>query len=258
MTAQPGRETAVDTNSRKLDDTAGALNNHRFAKSLINDPPLHSLVEMLLQMEPGQRLASERELSQELNLSRNTLRDRMSKLESMGALQRRERLGTYYTGVQPEQTGDVLILSLMFQQMTLDSLISVRHALERQAAVEACANADAAALAALKASIDAMHSTEDGELLLEADGSFHRALFAASGSAGLIFFSEMLQPVLKGTLQYLTLEHDFTTMRTVHQAIYAAVQAGDAAAASETIDGHFAWLEILMDRERQGNPAPDQ
>ena len=248
----------MDTNSRKLDDTAGALKNHRFAKSLINDPPA-ALARRNAPADGARAAPRERgELSQELNLSRNTLRDRMSKLESMGALQRRERLGTYYTGVQPEQTGDVLILSLMFQQMTLDSLISVRHALERQAAVEACANADAAALAALKASIDAMHSTEDGELLLEADGSFHRALFAASGSAGLIFFSEMLQPVLKGTLQYLTLEHDFTTMRTVHQAIYAAVQAGDAAAASETIDGHFAWLEILMDRERQGNPAPDQ
>ncbi|GAA1323310.1 hypothetical protein GCM10009659_20910 [Leucobacter albus] len=242
----------MNMNNRKLEQTTGSLSHHRFSRSLLNDPALSSLVEMLLQMEPGQRLASERELSQTLNLSRNTLRDRMSKLESMGALERRERLGTYYTGVQPEHTGDVLILSLMFQQMTLDSLISVRHALERQAAVEACRNADGEAIEALRAAVSAMHATEDGQLLLDADGGFHRALFAASASAGLIFFSEMLQPVLHGTLQYLTLEQDFATMRVVHQEILDAVIAGDAAAASRTIDDHFAWLEVLMDRERQG------
>lgn len=251
-------EIAVDTNSRELEDAADSLKHHHFSKSLLNDPSLNSLVEMLLQMEPGQRLASERELSQTLNLSRNTLRDRMGKLESMGALTRRERLGTYYTGVQPEQTGDALILSLMFQQMTIGSLISVRHALERQAAVEACHNADGESLAALEASVAAMHETEDGQLLLEADGNFHRALFAASGSAGLIFFSEMLQPVLRNTLRYLTLEQDFATMRRVHKAILTAVQAGDAAAASDTIDGHFAWLELLMDRERRGTAPADQ
>lgn len=246
---------AVDDPSRTPLVATESLKNHHFSLALLNDPPLNALVELLLGMAPGERLASERELTQTLNLSRNTLRDRMSKLESMGVLSRKERQGTFYTGVQPEQTGDVLILGLMFQQMTVESLISVRHALERQAAIEACINADDDALAALDDSLSRMHSTQDGKELLEADGAFHRAMFAASGSPGLIFFSEMLQPVLQGTLQHLTLEHDFETMRTVHAAIFAAVRAGDVAGASATVDDHFAWLEVLTERERDAGQS---
>lgn len=227
-----------------------SLKQHRFSLSLLDDPALHSLVDLLLEMQPGEQLASERELTQSLHLSRNTLRDRMSKLESMGVLTRKERQGTFYTGVQPEQTGDVLILGLMFQQMTMESLISVRHALERQAAVEACANADPDSLRTMAESTETMWHTEDGRELLEADGAFHRALFAASASPALIFFSEMLQPVLHGTLQHLTLEQDFETMRRVHTDVQRAVAAGDAQVASDTIDAHFAWLDVLRERER--------
>lgn len=234
---------------------ASSLENHRFFVDLLSDPALGSLVELLLDMQPGERLPSERELTQTLNVSRNTLRDRIGRLESMGALERKERQGTFYTGVQAEQTGDVLLLSLMFQQMTLESLISVRHALERQAAIEACANADDDSYAALTESVAAMHRTEDGKGLLEADDAFHRALFAASASPALIFFSRMLHAVLRGTLRHLTLEQDFETMRRVHDDVLHAVLRRDPQAATEAIDAHFAWLHLLRDREAAENAA---
>src|SRR5690606_12065864 len=124
-----------------------------------------SLIDLLLDMQPGEQLPSERELTQTLNVSRNTLRDRIGRLESMGALSRKERQGTFYTGVQAEQTSDVLILGLMFQQMTLESLISVRHALERQAAIEACSNATPESISELEAGVEAMRNTVDGREL---------------------------------------------------------------------------------------------
>jgi GntR family transcriptional repressor for pyruvate dehydrogenase complex len=231
-----------------------SVSDHRFTLSLLEDAALASLVELLLDMQPGEQLPSERELTQTLNVSRNTLRDRIGRLESMGVLSRKERLGTFYTGVQAEQASDVLILSLMSQQMTLESLISVRHALERQAAIEACRSATDQSFAGLDESVDAMDGTEDGRALLEADGRFHEALFAASASPALIFFSEMLHAVLKGTLRHLTLEQDFETMRRVHRDIATAVRARDADAASRAIDAHFAWLRVLRDRELSAQP----
>lgn len=229
---------------------AAGAPSHTFAANLINDTALSALVNLLLTMEPGQRLPSERDLTQQLGISRNTLRDRIARLESMGALERKERLGTYYTGVQPQQTGDVLMLSMMFHQMTLDSLISVRHALERQAAVEASATATPETLKNLAASAAAMHNTIDGRELFEADIAFHKALFEASESPALVFFSQALSPLLQGTLQHLTLAQDFETMRIVHDNILQTVKAGDTQAVSEAIDAHFAWLELLRERER--------
>lgn len=239
-------------NSEEDGSAPASLNGHRFSVSLLDDPALRSLVELLIELQPGERLPSERELTQSLNVSRNTLRDRIGRLESMGVLTRKHRQGTFYTGVQAEQTSGVLILSLMLQQMTFDSLISVRHALERQAAIEACANATDAGVAALEESVATMQQTEDGRELLAADRLFHQSLFRASASSALIFFSQMLHSVLQGTLRHLTLERDFETMRRVHADILRAVRARDADAATKAIDAHFEWLHALRARELAG------
>ena len=230
--------------------SGAALKNHQFYASLLNDAALGALVGLLGEMTPGDRLPSERELTQQLHISRNTLRDRIGRLESMGILTRKERLGTFYTGMQAEQAGSVLILGLMFEQITFESLISMRHALERQAAIEACTSAVDADLADLRESIADMNHTEDGRELLAADVAFHQALFAASKSPALLFFSQMLSAVLQGTLRHLTLEQDFETMRTVHGAVLDAVEARDVDAVTRAIDAHFAWLHELRERER--------
>jgi GntR family transcriptional repressor for pyruvate dehydrogenase complex len=229
--------------------------NHPFAQGLTDDSALNAVVELLQSLKPGERLPSERELTEQLNLSRNTLRDRIGRLESLGALSREERRGTFYTGVQPEHASDLIVLSLVLQQMTLDSLVSVRHALERQAAIEACAHADEDDLRTLRARIDEMGATTDGKKLLAADIAFHGALFAASASPALLFFQRMLHTVIKGTLRTLTLEQDFRTMQCVHADILTSVEQRDVEAATRAIDAHFAWLHVLYDQERGESEA---
>ena len=240
----------VNNPDTQLRRPQGSHSNPGFRASLLSDTALESLIDLLLTMQPGEQLPSERELTQKLSLSRNTLRDRIGRLESMGALARKQRQGTFYTGVQAAQTSDVLILGLIFQQMTLESLISVRHALERQAAIEACTKATTASIASLQEAVDAMHLTQDGEGLLESDRAFHSALFAASESPALLFFSQMLHSVLQGTLKHLTLENDFTTMRRVHTDILIAVKNRQVREASDAIDAHFEWLHVLRASER--------
>ena len=238
----------------KLQRAAGkdVVRDRSLGVRLLDDAALAALVELLLELSPGDRLPSERELTERLGISRNTLRDRIGRLESIGVLTRKQRQGTFYSGLQPEQAGNVLVLGLMLHEMTFESLISVRHALERQAALEACRNVTAEDFLRLTEAVEAMHRTKDGMVLLESDSAFHRALFAASGSPALQFFSQMLQTVLRGTLRHLTLAHDFERMREVHLDILNAVEAGDEHAASLAIDAHFAWLHELRDRELRG------
>jgi GntR family transcriptional repressor for pyruvate dehydrogenase complex len=233
-----------------LDARNTGVAGHRFFSNLLKDKALSDLVSLLLGMGPGDQIPSERELAETLNVSRTAIRDRISKLESLGLLQRKERSGTYFTGIRPESVSDVLILSMLSSQMTVDSLVSVRHALERQAAIEACRARNTEALASLGAAVKRMYETDDGFELFEADNEFHRSLFAASESEGLIFFSRMLHAVLSGTLQHVTLERDRGTLRKLHAAIYDAVLAADEDAANEAMDRHFDWLGELVASER--------
>ncbi len=232
-----------------VDRDARGVEGHRFFTNLLADKTLRDLVELLLQLEPNTRIPSERELCETLKVSRTSIRDRLSRLDALGVLQRKERSGTYFTGIHPENVSDVLVLSMMSQQMTVESLVSVRHGLERQAVIEACKNATDAVLDEIKHAVEWMDSTDDGYDLFLADNEFHRKLFKASGSEGLIFFSRMLHAVLQGTLQHLTLERDRQTLRSLHRNIYEAIKRRDQSAAVQAMDKHFAWLDRLRKSE---------
>jgi GntR family transcriptional regulator len=61
------------------------------------------------QMAPGQRLPSERDLSEQLGVNRMTLRKALSTLESQGLVQRRQGDGTYVSEPKIERQADLLV-----------------------------------------------------------------------------------------------------------------------------------------------------
>jgi GntR family transcriptional repressor for pyruvate dehydrogenase complex len=219
--------------------------------TLGRDPITHTLVKRLMEMKPGDKLASERELSEELGISRTALRDRIGRLESMGVIERRGRMGTFVVGLRPETISDVLILGLMASDLSVESMVSVRIALERQAALEAASGNDHVSIAHMAVALDIMDSTDDGERLRQADIDFHHALFQASGSQALQFFSQVLSQVLAETVQSLQLSEDRATMRKVHRDIFNAVRLQDRDAVLSSIDSHFAWLDVLIEANSQ-------
>lgn len=229
-------------------EAARAAPEHSLADSL-SDPALIGLIALLVDQEPGDQVPSERELSIELGVSRTALRDRISRLESLGMLERRERLGTYYAGASPERVSDALVLALMAKRITVDSLVEVRHALERHSAVLASAHGDAQAIERMRQAVERMRASADGRELFEADNDFHRALFEAAGSPALQFFAQMLHAVLRSTLRFVTLAVERDRLRLVHAEILDAVVAGDADAAGEAVDRHFGWLAELIARD---------
>ncbi|WP_430592399.1 FadR/GntR family transcriptional regulator [Humidisolicoccus flavus] len=241
----------------ELEPGAADASQHQFLSTMLKDRALADLVHLLLEKEPGEQIPSERELSERLEISRTALRDRISRLESLGMIQRREREGTFYTGISPERVSDGLVLSLMSHQMDIESLAEVRHALERHAAVLACGSRNDAAVRGMAESVDRMNASDDGRELFEADNAFHRHLFAASSAAGLLFFSQMLHSVLRGTLRFVTLAEERDRLRVVHTAVLDAVRNSDPESAGRAVDDHFDWLRHLIEKEREaGGSGP--
>lgn len=215
--------------------------------SLFGDPIMGMLMNQIVTMEPGDRLPSEREQALRFNVSRTALRDRIGRLESLGVLERRDRAGTFVIGLRPETVSEVLTLGLMGSKITVDSLVPVRVALERQAAIEAARRVDHVNCAHMAVAVDRMDASDDSSELHAADMAFHQALFNASGSQGLVFFSQVLSTVLSNTMRHLALDRDRVRMRVLHRAILEAVQSGDETAAVTAVDEHFAWLDELIE-----------
>ncbi|WP_197059364.1 FadR/GntR family transcriptional regulator [Cryobacterium sp. MLB-32] len=219
---------------------------HSVLADLFQDPLTVVLVEQIMAMEPGTRLPSEREQAELLGVSRTALRDRLSRIESLGILERRMRAGTFVKRLSPTTVSEVLLLGILSAAMPLDSMRPVRVALERQAACEASRRHDHLNLAHMAIAVDTMDATDDSAALHAADLAFHTALFAASGSPALVFLAEVLSGVMLRTVQQVALSDGRQTMRTLHRNIYAAIVEGDEAAASAAVDRHFDWLEELL------------
>ncbi|WP_217136347.1 FadR/GntR family transcriptional regulator [Leucobacter chinensis] len=212
-------------------------------QDIFSDPVMGGLLAKLKNMQLGEKIPSERLLSEEFGVSRATLRERMGKLESLGVLERRDRSGTFYTGIKAETVSDVVFLGLMSSEMSIESLISFRHALERQAAVEACRAKDHMNIARMLVALEQMDAVDDPQALKAADLEFHDALIASSQSNVLIFFAKVMHVVMVKTIEYDALDDDVVTMRRVHRDICDAIVAQDEARASQVVDVHFAWLD---------------
>lgn len=227
----------------------GHIAGERFTAAHFRDPILGDLVELIGTKSPGDRLPSERELAEKLGVSRTALRDRIGRLEAFGVLERREREGAIYTGLQPERMGEILILGLISSEIHVESLSTVRHALEREAAILAATDPDPEGMRSMRTALEQMRKTDDGAEIFAADVAFHEGLINASNSSGLTFLARVLRAVLQGTLRFVTLAEERDMVRRVHSEILDAIEARDREAARLTVDRHFELLEVLFEKD---------
>ena len=216
------------------------------------------------ELAAGQRLPSERDLAAKLSVSRPTIREAMIALEIAGLVEVRTGSGIFVTVPSATGThgfevkGDVGTGPL--------ELIDARLVLETAIAAQAARTRTDADLAALDASITAMRRAADTAAHRQADRAFHAAIATATRNGVLIslvegLWGDMFSPLFE-RLGHLTGLFPDTQQSTIddHEAIVAAIRAGDAEAASGAMGAHLAHvrdklLQNAMDAGEGGTDA---
>jgi DNA-binding FadR family transcriptional regulator len=127
----------------------------------------------------GQRLPSEYELINELKISRNSLREAMRVLSTMGIVEIRRGDGTYITDQLSPGLFDNIIYSLIFEISTDQELIELRHSLDEMVLRLAIDKADEEDVNKLELLTASMKSNLDNGKIQEAakdDYDFHIVL----------------------------------------------------------------------------------
>ena len=180
---------------------------------------------------PGEKLPNELELSQELGVSRTTLREAIRALVTQGVLEVRRGKGTFVS----EQVGEIEDFGfggLERVKGQLRDLFELRSIFEPRAAELACLRATEEELcdilekgAAVEACIRA------GRDRVEADGAFHAAIVRATHNE----FMVRLLPL-------------------IHRAVCTAVGTGEHAErlAADTLRDHALLLEFFRRRDGAG------
>jgi len=222
----------------------------RLSRAISEDPVSERLSEIIRQVGLNGKIPSERDLTKLLQVSRTAIRDRLQTLMSVGVLQRVPGSGTYVRQLSPVGLGFSISLGLSLSQMSLESLTSVRQALERQAAIEAATDADPVLVAYMGEALRTIKRAGDGVEVDEADFGFHVTLLRAARNPALSFFAEALADVVReaqhhGRAEMRRLPGDRDTMVDIHRVIYDAVLAGDPVRAAAAVDYHFARFQEL-------------
>lgn len=157
----------------------------------------------------GQKLPSERELAEQFDVSRPSLREAIQKLEARDLLSRKQGGGTFVKRRLSSLVNDPLIEMIASRPETQFDLLEFRHGLEGMSAYYATLRAEPEELEKLKMAYQAVQETqqldenESHDFMQQADAlaHFYLAMTEASHNVVLLHVIRGLLPILKENIQ---------------------------------------------------------
>jgi GntR family transcriptional repressor for pyruvate dehydrogenase complex len=153
------------------------------ARTSFTADAVRTIKDMILdgRLEPGDRLPSERALSEALGVSRPTLREAIRSLQAMNILESRPGAGTFVSSLSVEELLRPLQFALALSDSALEHLFEVRVMLEPGAAALAAERADDDELELLRSCARRSERPGiSGAELVAVDIELHERIFVAA------------------------------------------------------------------------------
>lgn len=214
----------------------------------VTDEAILKIKEMIVSGEvgPGSRLPPEKDLSEKLGLSRNSLREAVKALEVIRVLDVRRGDGTYVTSLQP----DLLLEAMSFvvdlhQNDSILEILAVRRLLEPRAVALAAHAITDAQLAELTDMIDGVQGDTQIDQLVAHDVQFHGRIAESTGNAYLASLLESLSGQTVRARVWRGITEGGSVDRTIdeHRRILDALRARDAELAEALMLAHVSGVE---------------
>lgn len=205
------------------------------------------------ELQPGDRLPSERAISAEMNVSRTAVREALGRLQSLGLISRRHGSGTRVLPPDSTSVRSAYERSLRQWAGRMKDVYEVRLLLEAEIAALAARNRTAAQIAELEQTQNVLGKT--GATLEErarADMRFHMVLAEATGNP---MFPVVLAPVQDVLMEMTRRKRSEWPDKAAaaHERILAAVRAGDSEAAAGAMRDHLNYrLERIAELPLNG------
>ena len=197
-------------------------------------------------LQPGDRLPSEKELSEALVVSRNIVREGMRSLETLGFVEIRQGKGTFVRDFDPQAIADHLQFGLVDDDaQQLLYLLEARLVLELAVVELAALRASPSDIERLREiATEATRRGEAGQFVGAQDVAFHRQLLVASKNPALqrfgevlnLFFRQVYTSVLGDT--YLSIPI-INPGLVEHHKMVEAIERHDVARAQQVLKKHL-------------------
>lgn len=189
-------------------------------------------------LKPGEKLPSQRDLAEQLGVSRPSLREAISVLETMGLVSVRIGSGVYVAS--PAARAPLWRFS---DRCRPHDVYEARYGLESYAAHLAALHCDEAGATRLASAVDAMRdalTADDIPAMAAADASFHDAVFDLGANPVLAGMYKPVRDMMVETQRLpMTLRIRLGDTLREHEAVGARIAARDGPGAEHAMRHHI-------------------
>ncbi len=203
-------------------------------------------------LQPGDRLPSERDLAEQFNCSRVSVRQALTVLEAQGLLVRKVGGGTYKADDEHYKLSQLMSL-LRTEAKDINEPLEVRKLMDPQIVM-------LAAQRATKKDIEAMRDClrrqaekiEAGELIVEEDSEFHLLIAQAAKNGIIVKLVEAIHDLTWETREKsIMAEQGGKRSLEGHYPILEAIENNDPDAAYEAMTRHVNEVQELIGSYRE-------
>ena len=196
-------------------------------------------------LEPGDKLPSERMLSEKFGVSRSNIREAIQKLEFYGLLNSIPQSGTFVANIGVIAMNGMIEDILRLEDPDFKSLVETRILLELKTVRLAALRRTDEDLEKMKEALDAYtNKVLKGKDAVEEDLLFHLAIAKASGNSTMNTFMLIIIPeIITNFEKYHVCDKSLAQSGIKeHQAIYDAIKYQNPKAAKQKMKEHFSVL----------------
>lgn len=217
---------------------------------------VHQIEQLILRgiLKPGERLPSERELSERLGVSRPSLREALADLQASGLLTSRAGSGVYVGDVLGSAFSETLVRLFANHEEAVFDYIAFRRDMEGLAAERAAlrgTDTDLRVVDTIFTKMEAAHAKRDPSEEAGLDADFHLSIIEASHNVIMLHMMRSMYQLLREGVFYnrQIMFKQRTTRQALldqHRAINVALQARDAHAARAAVEAHLGFVEDAL------------
>ena len=212
-------------------------------------------------LRPGERLPSERELSERMNVSRPSLREALGDLQDRGLLTSKAGAGVYVADVLGSAFSPALVKLFSSHDKAVFDYINFRRDMEGLAAERAAtiaSDTDLKVINTIFEKMEAAHKKRNPNDEAHLDAHFHLAIIEASHNVIMLHMMRSMYELLREGVFYnrtIMFKQRMTrdTLLEQHRAINTALQDRDTSGAREAVATHLNFVETALSDQQKAD-----
>ena len=203
---------------------------------------------ILEKLKPGDKLPSERELAEMLQVSRSSIRDAIRGLELKGLVEPRQGAGTIVRERSAESSVSPFANALKRRQEMVSELLDFRKMLEPPLAARAAAHASSDEISEMEEILQRQEEKLSHlDPAIDEDAEFHYSIALASGNSVVLKVLDILMDLLRETRER-SLQAPGRQKKSLagHRRILTAIKHRDAEGAKSAMRRHIEDVEEIV------------